>query len=299
MPHKKGLISMPQGNPINLSLDDFEMLKKMEIGHGTDGTVYRYNKNYLIKIYHTCLEEIKNSVPYNEEDEVKIYDSKTIVRRNMIMPHKTLNMNDDIIKSRTKGEIYTAMERQKNIKRTYLPQNAVYIDNHFAGCLIKVVNGIQLHKLSGLPMNLKLRIVQEIIISVKELIDNYIYHIDLQNSPFSHTVYKKDDEVHRSYGHSHVKIVDFKLTPQIIDLEGKSTIYTYRENEYYKNKSLASLTQLICEYLLCFVYDDFECEEDLQHFLKANHIDKSFHQGIIDGQMSFEEIDDFLKTLKK
>mgnify|MGYP006368113973 CR=1 FL=1 len=47
----------------------------------------------------------------------------------------------------------------KNIKYTKLPTDIVYLNHRFVGCLLEKVNGIQLHKLSGLPNCLKRKIM--------------------------------------------------------------------------------------------------------------------------------------------
>ncbi len=47
------------------------------------------------------------------------------------------------------------------------------------------IKGIQIQKLKGLPFNLKKKIMKKVLLNVKELISNCIYHIDLNNSPFT------------------------------------------------------------------------------------------------------------------
>lgn len=43
-------------NPVYLTQDNVRNLLPKEIGHGTDGIVFKYNKDYLIKLYHSKLK---------------------------------------------------------------------------------------------------------------------------------------------------------------------------------------------------------------------------------------------------
>lgn len=287
---------------IYLSHCDLEKYKRHELGHGTDGTVYRFSNSELLKLYHRKIDKISSLVNASQTEDIKIYDPKNIKHDNYNEPLTYFSYNGEDIRLRTKDAIFLAIERQKNIQHTALPQNVAYVDNHFAGCILKTIKGVQIHKLMGLPLSLRIKIIEQIITATTELLDNNIYHIDLANSPYSRTVHERNGKLIHEFGHSHILVNPFTLNAQIIDLEGKSTIYTERFNEEYYHDSLVGLTTLIIEFLLKINYDDYEEElESLEYFLNSIDIDKCFHESIINKSMSLEEIHDFTHslTLKK
>ena len=66
-------------NSINLTINEYKALK--EIGHGTDGKVFKYDKHSLIKIYHQYTYNIDN-LEYLLSLEDKLYDKNSIVIKN-------------------------------------------------------------------------------------------------------------------------------------------------------------------------------------------------------------------------
>ena len=241
-----------------------------EVGHGSDGRVFPYKKKYLIKLYRKSLTldsmaEVDKTGPYNDED-VKIYvmkkdrtkaeeqefnrNSKT--HRQYITYYKK---DDEIPEHDTKlaasEAITAAIRRQGNIKRTKLPLASVYYNNKFIGCIIEKLNGIGIHKLQWLPMNMKIKIINSVIDDLDELMQNHVYHRDLSNSPYAGVGYiDENGEYVYETGHSHVLVNPLTLKTNIIDLDGKSTIYTERENEALKNDAIRELLVLVMEYLL-------------------------------------------------
>jgi hypothetical protein len=138
--------------------------------------------------------------------------------------------------------ITAAIRRQKNIKRTQLPLASVYYNHRFIGCVIKKLHGISIHKLMWLPMSAKIKIINSVIDDLDELMQNHVYHRDLSNSPFAGVSYiNENGEYIYENGHSHVLVNPLSLKTNIIDLDGKSTIYTERDNNTLKEQCIREL----------------------------------------------------------
>lgn len=280
---------------IYIKKDEFDKLK--EIGSGTDGRVFKFNKHYLIKIYRRQLKNIFETSYNIDDSDIKIYNKNNLKINNT---HEQINYfksdNIDNIRIRTKDALIEAIKRQDNIQRSNLPIDIVYIDGKFAGCLLKKVNGIQIHKLTGLPMKYKREIVKNILLDVKELLSNYIYHTDLSNSPFSLSTFKDEhDNIVLKNGHSHVLVNPFTLNTNIIDIDGKSTTYMERYNQKLEHSCLLNLTRLIIEFLFKINTDDFQEDEIYFELLKYE-----LNQCLADklANYKFEAIEEIQKELK-
>ena len=253
-----------------------------EVGHGSDGRVFPYNKKYLIKLYRKSLEldslaKVDSTGPYGNDEDIKTYvmikDRTSRDKYNSINYKKTTEYityyrkDDDIPEHDTKlaacEAITAAIRRQKNIKRTKLPIASVYYNHIFIGCIIEKLNGVGIHKLMWLPMNAKLKIINSVIDDLEELMNNYVYHRDLSNSPFASVGYKDENGNNIiEKGHSHVLVNPITLNTHIIDLDGKSTIYTERENKELKEQCIKELLVLIFEYVFALqLYDYYPTEE--------------------------------------
>ena len=193
---------------------------------------------------------------------MKFYDRSTVVHKFDKEPITYFKYDDEDIRIRSKEAIYRAIERQDSITRTYLPQNVVYINGHFAGCVLKYIRGIQIHKLRFLPLSKRKQIMREILLSVKELMDNYIYHVDLSNSPHSKKMFINNNGEVEHLGHSHVLVDPFTLKPNIIDLDGKSTIYMEHYSEDYESQCMYNVSILLLEFLLGLDTDDYNFDLD-------------------------------------
>lgn len=296
---------MKNNESIKLSSKDFEKHLKKEVGHGTDGYIMHYRKDELIKIYYRKLFDfLKNAK--SMEQKIRVYQkSQFIPKYNESINHYTFINNEEMkIKLQSKDIIELIKEKQQNIKRTNLPQDNVYIDGIFVGFLLKEAKGIPIHYLTGLPTKLKKLILMDVLNSIKELMDNGIYHIDLNNSPYSKTsvIVDKHNNILEKAGHSHVLVNPISFKTSIIDLDGKSAIYTEKNSEKYERICLSGLTDLIIEFLFAIDLDeyndtDLEIEALSLAMEKANvapvYIDKITEQTI-----EFEEIRQLVRTYK-
>lgn len=243
------------------------------------------------------------SLTATEKDSVKIYEKGNYDERvfDVLTAYIYNEESDERLKLPSKNAIKLAIEKQKRITKTRLPKNLVYVEKIFAGCLIDYQKGIQIHKLKGLPFSLKRQITLEILKIVRELIENNIYHVDLDNSPYSSkSVFIHSNGTKELVGHSHI-LVDYRLHPHLIDLEGKSTIYTQRKDELYEHECLFRLMNLIFDFLFDIDIDglyniDFE-KEALEFELEKAGVDDKHIAIVSEYNSSIDEIEDFVKTL--
>ena len=296
---------MERLEPIYLKRESFDMLKKYEIGHGTDGGVYRVGDGQLIKIYHKRIKTI-DELEITDDSDMKFYNKDTIVHKFDKEPITYFRYSDEDIKIRSKDAIFRAIERQESITRTHLPKNVVYINGHFAGCVLQYIKGIQIHKLHFLPLSKRKQIMKEVLISVKELLDNYIYHVDLSNSPYSKKLFINNEGVTEHLGHSHVLVNPFTLKPNIIDLDGKSTVYMEHYSSDYEELCMYNLSVLLIEFLLGLNTDDYDFEFNEFEKLASDLSDMGIEKEFIDDLSKYElkidqafDLVDSIKTLRR
>lgn len=296
---------MEHNEDINLSKEELDALLNKEIGRGTDGRVIKYDKDRLIKLYHKYVRYFKNreeAVKENDDEDIKIYhkgDYKKGDDSFDMFRFYVKEENGEFIRIRNGvSAIKSAKERQLKVKNTRLPQNVVYIDGKFAGCTLLTIRGIQIHKLIGLPFRLKKKIMKKVLVNIKELMDNYIYHLDLDNSPFTKDNYFIDDNGKRELvGHSHVIINPVTLKPQLIDLDGKSTVYTDAYSKKLEHQSLASFNRLMIEFMLGIDLDDYKDEEDLAYVLERIGVDIDYIDMLVSNSMTYEDLNNFIDSI--
>ncbi len=210
---------------ISISNSDFDKIKNRKIGEGNDAIVYNAGNGMLYKVYkdESMHEYLNKPTKVYKGAKKDVHD-------------KLLYLDKDGVKIYYKDAFKRIVKRREDIKLTSLPLSSLYIDGKFKGCVLKKINGVQLHNIFQiLNKKTKLRILKEIIIKVKELTDNYIYPIDTANSPIIGK-------------HSNI-LLNYKLKPELIDLDGKSTLYreTYDEKSYMY--AIMSLNLLFLELL--------------------------------------------------
>lgn len=273
-------------NRLDLTSDEFSKVIESEIGHGTDGVVFKYNKDYLIKLYRTNF--FKEPSELIKKAETKIYDKNN---KPKFVPMKEnisfyIKEDDGTMKLSQESAIEEIVKKQKKVIKTELPKKLVYVDGRLVGVLIKKVKGIQVHKLTGAPFAYKKKIALAIIDAVKELLDNNVYHVDLSNSPLTDTRYFQGTELNKSHGHSHVLLNPFTMKINIIDLDGKSAIYTDYVNEALEESSINDLTYLIVEFL--YGLDRSEYDFDL-----TNGGNYTLAQELIERGIDYDKAYDF------
>lgn len=237
-----------------LNLRDIEKLKK--IGSGMDGTVYRAKNGKLFKIYHDTFGNIQNGISFSQgkfdTDGVRIAIKKKIPIQNKQIGVKCFDVEG--VRQIAEEGISKAIERQKKITRTQLPIGVLYVNGRFKGCILKEhKHHLDLLKTCFFPMYIRVRIFEEIVKSVRELLGNNIYHTALCNRPTTAPM------------HSNILVSkDWLLKPQIIDLDGETTIYCDKENERYYTCCIETLNLLALEFLYKLDFEfDFEIEDKI------------------------------------
>ncbi len=222
-----------------IEITEKELQKLKIIGQGTEGTIYKYNKNELLKIYYSYYDYMQVDIkePIIDEDGVNITPFKNIsnkkVERNIIQYYDKENVRLSRWDAITK-----AIETQKDIKLTKLPQKPIYVDGKFKGCsLYYHRHALNIYSVMSIPSyNIRLKIVKRIIEKVEELAKHNIYHIDLCQHP---TWECKN---------TNILLTPF-LEPEIIDIDGHSAIYSDTFNEKFQKMTEFSLNVLVLELL--------------------------------------------------
>jgi hypothetical protein len=262
-----------------LTQKELEELSKKKIGQGKEGKVYRIGNGLLFKIYykiHPCEREriVHVCLKAYEEDEdnvKKVLDDSDI----RIEIEKTIEVrpydvdNDGVKKVYSIDQINEAMKKQKKVKNTSLPLCPIYIDNKLGGVVLKEHKwSYNIHLIAFIPLKWRLILLKKTLENLKELCDNYIYPQDFGNQ----------DEV--MYPHSNI-LVSIKGNIHFIDLEGKTTIYTEKENANFKRSSYKEFYYLFLD----VIYDErllrnSEYERDIED-MENNLLEKGFNSDFL------------------
>lgn len=295
--------------PLYLTKEEARKIIMNNSSYGTDGKVFKIDNKYLIKLYHNMINKLLyKKVPedvYNEdEDDVKIYEPKTIKFEKKhideLIYYYVQEDGEDPLKVRSPQAITFAMDRQMQVKKTHLPKNAVYIDGQFAGCILLAEHGLQIHKLTGMPLNYKKKIMKKVLENVSELFDNCIYHIELHNKPYSkNSILRHEDGTQEEVGHSHVLINPITLTPKIIDLDGKSTRYTSAPKPDFEKLSMQGVCMLMIEFLLGVDLDEYsDSLDDLAYLLEEIGVKAEYIYSLSHYELTLDQANDFVDSLE-
>lgn len=285
--------------PLYLTNADIKLLeeKKLELGHGTDGIVFKTGqsetKDILYKIYynHPKNYDYLYQKIYDKEG-VNIADNRNFFRKTNASRFKTSYYNKDGVRIYGIDAVYKAIERQENISRTHLQKRPIMVDNHFGGTVLHYHrHHIPIFNMRMFPLKMQIDIFKELILAVQELIENNIYHVDLSLKPETNF---RDANVLIS--------IKRKPKPAIIDVDGKSAIYTEAPNAEYKLRCLRTLKDLIVNILFDINYEKMEPLD--YEFIEAKLKDIGISVDIItqlldiDKLMDLYELDSFLSDMK-
>lgn len=293
---------MTKIDPLYLTKKDIEFLenKKHEIGRGTDGIVYRspnpQEKDILLKIYLKSFEQLNhpNYKKIYDNEGVNIADNKEYFRKiKNSNRYKIAYYNKEGVKLNGVGAVYKAIERQPYIKKTHLQKRPIFIDGSFSGTILHYHrHHTAICNLKLFPKNVQINVLKKLVVAVKELLDNYIYHIDLGLKPET------------NFREANV-LISLSLNPEpaIIDIDGKSAVYTESYNEIYYKRSLKSLKDLIVGIL--FEIEGEKLEEPdfdfLEEQLKKMGIEIKYVLPILNADAYFDipELNEFLDDIKR
>lgn len=224
---------MKIGKRVDLRYQDLEKLKV--IGAGKEGVVYDAKNGYLYKVYYQSMPKVDTSNIVRDEDGV-------IISKPILLPEKVIEMGINYIDVegvafRNKDAIKMAIRKQEDVKYTYLPVAPIYIRDRYSGCVVKKIRGaVGIHNTRILPINTRIKILKQLQKKVEELLDNYIYPVDLANKPDGNG------------GHSNI-LVNYKLEPHLIDVDGKSTIYRGSLDKLFLSRCITNLITLYLDIL--------------------------------------------------
>lgn len=283
-------------NKLNISLD--ELLKLKELGSGTEGRVFAYSKDIVLKIYRDSINRLKE-IREKLDDEIKIYDKNNL---EIINNDETIHFyhNDNNDKDRVRMRLIDTFEainlKQKNIKRTKLPKGLLIVDGKVSGCFMQRLYGIPIHKLTGMSEKYKFEIMKNYLLDVEELLNNYIYHTDLSNSPFVNINYFSDGKLHEQKGHSHILVNPFNLKTNILDLDGKKVPYIEQYDYKYEKDVLECLCTLLEEFYYKIDPEETKERDEKEFEMRKMGANKELANKI--AYNKFENFSEMKKTLK-
>ena len=267
-----------------------EKIKKLKlVNKGTDAKLYKLSTNLLLKLYYTDKKVVLN----NNDDDVKTIKPTRFNNSTTFMSYcydaNGVRLGYDKI-------IEMAKRKQFEIKKTILPINPVYINHHFRGCIIKYHhNYYPISCFSFLPKRTNLKIIKDLLVKIKELLNNNVYPTDLYNKQNS------------NLPHNNI-VINFSLNSQIVDLDGKSVAYTEKFNPEFYQKSLFELATLLLEFLFDQELEDYYLEFDQyqeyyqQYFYERYNIPPKYIDNLLSNNIDLDVIEDFVDyelSLKK
>lgn len=298
------VVNLMNIEPLHLTEKDIKVLDycNLELGRGTDGIVYTTgsyrNRNDLYKIYFHDSDTIKriNNSELLDKNGVKIIRDrqqlKNICNNHNDTRFKTNYIDNEGVRINGIDAINMAIERQKYIQRTRLQKRPILVDDHFRGTVLHYhKRQMPLYILKSFPRKIQIKVLKELLLAVWELLDNYVYHIDLG--------FQSKNDLKKAN-----VLISCKpnLQPNIIDIDGKSAIYTEEYNEYYYYKSLGTYKNLMLQIL--FDIDIIDIEDIDFDYLKYCLHNKGIPDGyidsllILDKKMDVYEIMDFLNDME-
>ena len=277
---------------INLTREQFNDLitKNKKIGEGTDGTCYRLGKK-VYKIYHTSQSHKFTFDIELDSSGVRLHNGKNnnVVRLNDI---KKIEYTDqDEIRLGTESGLIKAINRGTHIAGSNLPSDIIYVHGKVRGCVYpyyKHVNSI--YKAYRKNLKTRLKICMSLYNKVKELVDNNIYPIDLAQKGKEKLFDKSRCNVFLSH----------KNEPIIIDLDGKSALYTENYNRRYEEMTSNSLITLLFEIITREdIQEDLE-EEDIdtiKFYLSNTGLSQELIERFLDGNMTMKDVNKSLEEV--
>lgn len=271
---------------IFLSKNDVANLEKKRIAAGTEGTIYRLGNGTLFKIYHQYSDESLFTInPVYDDEGVNIADYKN--KKGTIRKATTLRyLNEEGTRLTREEALYKAIERQKDIHETFLPQNIIYVDGRIKGCVLhEHKNTLNIYTIDKIPFKYRLKVLKKLLIKVQELVEHNIYHIDLAQRP------------NKTFPNTNV-LLQLPSNPEIIDLDGHSAIYT----EFFSDKALkkteSSLAMLVMETLTGMNLETYLNSMDISGLLTPVELENVIVENILATNKKLDSlmIQDFLNS---
>jgi hypothetical protein len=276
-------------------LQDF-IANHKKIGEGTEGICFK-NGNEIYKVYKNTFEEPevpKYVTPEYNSEGVRIYkkeDFRNVVNKKN--PNKLIKYtSEDGTLLHTEQALEKVIDKGQRIVGTKIPQKIIYVNGVARGCVYPYHRFTSsIYKSFRRTFKTRLKICRLLLEKVQELIDNNIYPIDLcQKGP--------DSLFDKNYANV---LLNIKNEPLIIDLDGKSALYTDVPNPSYEKMSCVTLSNLILEILTREdIQEDFN-EEDFDgiysYLSEAGLNDEMIHK-FLDGSMTMKDIEESINLIE-
>jgi len=259
-----------------------------KIGKGKEGTLFRINKNTVYKIYHDYNDWLNITPPtiYDKDgvNIAKIKNSKQMTKKKNTLSY----IDSEGVKLSKKEALTKAIELQEKIKLTSLPKGIISVNERVKGCVLKYHRGVNIFQCRYLSMKMRLLIFEKILLRVKELLKNNIYHVDLCQKP---TEESNNTNI----------LLKWNLVPEIIDLEGKSAIYTERESQALRKKVELGLNVLFFELLSLNDIEEelLDINEEMgKYLLQQNGFSKEIIQAFYKETLEIKTLEKHLYKMK-
>ena len=273
-------------------LNEFITTHKV-IGEGTEGTCYKVG-NKVYKIYHNLYGTVgRNEHIKVDKEGVRIYKKRDYkdfhFKRGPVLSYQ----DSEGVSLTVRDGLNRAMDKGLKIIQTRLPEKIITVDGRVKGCVYpyyKFTRGI--YKSFRKTFKTRLKICKDLLIKVQELLDNNIYPVDLCNKNKTKIFNKNDNNV----------LLDLKNKPIIIDLEGRSTLYTDYNNPSLKSKSYYSLTLLILEILtkeILTIPLEEEAIDEVYSILYNFGLSDELIYNILNDDVSRDDIDQIMEIAEK
>ena len=283
---------------ISLTPTELDKIKatKKALGSGVDGTVYAMDNKTVYKFYHDTSDTVCLIGPGIYDDEgvnIKPWQELMTDNRAVRENKKPINYIDKegVILSK-KAAITKAVEKQKYVKLTKLPQAPIMVDHRLVGCAYHRYHTIWgIYALGLYPPSVRKKVMRKLYVKLRELYANNIYPVTLAQKDKIHPFSRQGSNV----------LLGFGLEPQIIDLDGISAFYSdtfcKAANEAYKT-SLSSFSLLALEVIsgLDIMDEDIDVEYFVEE-LKDKGIDPTLAKEIVD-EYGFKDEERIIKLLK-
>ena len=270
---------MQKKEVIRLSREEMEKIMRdnKKIGEGLDGVLYKDNNvNNVLKFYkdsHEIIDAGKESI--YDGDGVNITDYKLLRNKTKGSDNRILNYVDEngVILAREEA-ILKAIELGDKVKKTYLPNHIIYVDNKAVGCVYPYYNTpLGIYASAYMPLRRRLQVCKQLIVKVQELLDNNIYPLSLAQRSDKFPVLRKDSNV----------LLDLNGKVNIVDLDGNSTLYSENYSHTHTSLTLASLSTLVLEIISKIkIYDDNIYDQESLLDPQANEAINEYIESVID-----------------
>lgn len=249
-------------DPIKINQEEYEYIinHKRFIGAGEDGAVYYIGNGIAYKFYHNSILSHTFSSYENLYNKNRVLDPEgvNIAKYKVTDSSKyiTLKYFDEYgVRLVREEALYRAIERQKDVVETRLPQNLIYINGKSAGCSMDYYSAPNsIYKAARFSKRSKLMVLKYFLLKYKELIDHNIYPIDLSQR----------DKYYPSKRINSNVLLNLKHEPIIIDLDGKSAIYTEKENQHFLKLANANFSKVVLEIITGIDLNENVMEEDIE-----------------------------------